>query len=468
MRIQSVTSNIFVKNYQPNREYLGQRTYIEPYSVDSFTFTGKKIQPIKAAREFKQHAIKRGYHCMYCNTLMKYDESMFNEWKKENLFSLPIKSFVKIFKRYKTCLHESEKEIFNFVEQMAKKSPDAKLDTVIKVMSVNANKELLKTQQPIFDTITVEAMRLPEANKNAVLNLIAKSKARMLRLPHEEEFSGKETRYKIENLSNTLSDDKLIKRINSLAELLTIPSIYKETEPLTDKVVVRILKTVSPNAKITKTSNISQNYSPRRLNSLIIHAIKTEVQNHKKKDIYNICENAEKMLRGEEIIAKYTNRSFLYDLKEATEGLEDSKIRANLFELANKLPTSSDNVYAFITKHDQSSPEKIAYDLFVPSELTLEHMQPSSLGGPDTISNWAMACRRCNNSRQHNDMGVFYKQFDKKNAQKYWNEIIEDANKGYFDFVDVINMLKIFKQQSKIKIQSKHLKYRVPSSETKY
>lgn len=46
---------------------------------------------------------------MYCGTVMKYDEAMFNEWKRDNLFSLPIKSFVKKFKQYKSCLHTSER-----------------------------------------------------------------------------------------------------------------------------------------------------------------------------------------------------------------------------------------------------------------------------------------------------------------------------------------------------------------------
>lgn len=466
MRILPLLSNIFVQSYQSNS--LSQSRRNKHYSEDSFSFTGSKIVPVKTVREFKKLAMKRGYHCLYCNVPMKYDEAMFNEWKKENLFSLPLKSFVKRFKQYKRCLHESEKEIFNFVEKVAEKSPEAKLDTVIKIMSVRANKELLKVQQPIFDTMTVEAMRLPEANKNAVLTLIAKSKARMLRIPHIEEFSGKELQYKIENLSKTLSDEKLIKRINSLTELLTIPAIYKQTEALSDKTILKVLKTISPNAKITKINNLFKNYSPKRLNSLIIGAIKNEVKNYKRKDIYNLCENAEKMLEGRPIVMKYTNRSFLYDLKEATEGLESSKTRAHLFELANSLPTSRDNVYAFITKHDQSSPEKIAYDLFIPSEMTLEHMQPSSLGGENCVINWAMACRRCNNTRQHFDMGEFYKQFDKKNAQRYWDEIIEDANKGYFDFKDVVQMLRIFKQQSKIKIKSKNLKYRAPNSGNYY
>ena len=62
-------------------------------------------------------------------------------------------------------------------------------------------------------------------------------------------------------------------------------------------------------------------------------------------------------------------------------------------------------------------------------------------------------------------MAVFYRNFDPQNAQNYWNEIIEDANKGYFDFWDIVSMLKVFKDQSGKKIQSKHLKFRRPYCE---
>lgn len=470
MRIQSILPQLHSnRNMQSNHNLTLQNypTNFIPNS-DKVSFSSKhRIIPIKTVKAFKERAIQRGgYHCMYCSVLMKYDEALFNTWKNDNLFSLPIGAFVKRFRKYKECLHTSEREIFEYVEYISRKNPQAKLDTVIKIMSTKANKELLKSQEPIFNKMAVLANKLPEENKTNVLNLIAKSRYRMLRIPHEEEFSGKEIRYKIENFTKAISDPKLAKRINSLTELLTIPAIYKQTEPITDKIVLRILKTISPNAKTNKINNIKINYPAKRLNTMIIQAIKTETKNHKKKDIYNLCLEAEKQLNGEPIMGKFSNRSFVYDLKEALLGLEDTNpLRAELFKQANSLPTSSDNVYAFITKHDQLSPEKIAYDLFTPSELTIEHQKPSFLGGIDSIINWAIACKRCNNTRQHSDMGEFYKMFKKFNAQKYWNEIIEDANKGYFDFEDVVNMLKIFKDESGIKIKSKHLKCRPSYSE---
>ena len=468
MRISPIIPNIFLQRSNLKNDsycsYPQYNTALRTPFVD--TFTGSRISPLKTKSKFREHALKRVYNCMYCGIPMRYDENMFLEWKKSNLFAKPIAEFVKIFGKYKDSLHHSEREIFDYVEFISKKSPQAKLDTVIKIMSVKANKELLKLQEPIFDSIAVEACKLPKKNKNAVLDLIAKSKYRMLRIPHKEEFSGKELRYKIENLSKTLSSEKLADRVNKLAELLTIPAIYKETEPITDKVVIRILRTINPSSRINKKSKVSRNYTAKRLNKMIIDAIKSEVKEHKRKDIYNLCVEAGDKIDGKPIIGKFTNKSFMHDLREAMDDLEDNnKVKRTLFRLANDLPTSSDSVFAFITKHDQASSAKIAYDLFTPSELTLEHMQPSSLDGDDIIQNWAWACKRCNNTRSNNNMGIFYKQFAPENAQRYWNEIIADANKGYFDFEDVIGMLKIFKKQSGIKIQSKHLKFKQPFSE---
>lgn len=462
MRILPVIPNIFLQrnDFRNNHNDYSQYTVLRSPIVDTFT-GAKTIIPIKTKNEFREHALKRVYNCMYCNVPMRYDENMFLEWKRSNLFTKPIGEFVQIFGKYKDSLHSSERQIFEFVEFISRKSPQAKLDTVIKIMSTKANKELLKLQEPIFDSIAVEACKLPEENKRAVLDLIAKSKYRMLRIPHKEEFSGKELRYKIENLSKTLSSEKLANRVNNLAELLTIPAIYKQTEPITDKIVIRILRTIKPNSRINKKTKVGHNYSAKRLNKMIISEIKSEVKDHKRKDIYNLCLEAEDKIDGRPIIGKFTNKSFMHDLREAMEGIEENnKIKHTLFRLANNLPTSRDSVFAFITKHDQASPAKIAYDLFTPSELTLEHQHASSLGGPDVLSNWAWACKRCNNTRSNKDMGVFYEQFDPQNAQNYWNEIIEDANKGYYDFWDVVGMLKIFKDQSGKKIQSKHLKFR--------
>ena len=229
MRINSITVNFCTYKSSQKTE---RNSFVSPqiiYHSDTFSFTGTtRIKPIKSLKDFKAHAMKRGYPCMYCGVHMRYDEATFLEWKRNNYFSKPIADFVKHFKQYRDSLHESEGQIFDFIEFISRKSPQSKLDTVIKMMSSQANRELLNLQNPIFDSMAVEACKLPEKNKNAVLALIVKSRYRVLRVPHTEEYSGKELRYRIENLSKTLPDEKLAKRVNDLAELLTIPSIYKQ------------------------------------------------------------------------------------------------------------------------------------------------------------------------------------------------------------------------------------------------
>ena len=216
MRVSPIISNLYtsVKDYSVNRR-VDSTMYTTPVyttTIDTFSFQGKKINPIKTAKEFKKLAIKHGIHCMYCGVPMKYDEKMFNEWKKANLFSAPIGEFVRNFRPYKRCLHDTEQSIFSFVEYVAKENPKAKLDTVIKMMSVNANSELLKMQTPIFEAIVVEAEKLPKEKADKIIDLVEKSKKRMLHIPYIEEFSGKEISYKIMNLAKTLPDDKMVKK----------------------------------------------------------------------------------------------------------------------------------------------------------------------------------------------------------------------------------------------------------------
>ena len=457
MRIQSVIPNIFAQRSYQNNHYDYSAYRLPVSKPDSFSFQGK-AHIIKTAKDFRQHAIESGMHCMYCHIPFKFDESLFNKWIRGGMFSTNIGEFVKNFKKIKPCLHDSEKDIFSFVEFVAKTNPDVTLDTVIKIMSVNANTQLLETQLPIFDAIINKSKKLPKEYQNKIATLIEKSKKRMLHIPYVEEFSGKELNYKITKLTKTISDEKLSQKIDKYAELLTIPSIQKSEEPLTEKVIKRVLKTLDPKFKVNKKENLEEKYTRDILRKMIVGSIKDSVSFMKRKDLYNLCVSAEKELNGEPILRKFTNRAFAYDLNEALLGLEGNPVRKKLFDLANQLPTSETNVYAFITKHDQSSSEKIAYDLFTPSEVTLEHMKPRSAGGENLIYNFAVACKRCNNKRQSDDMREFYKMFDKNNAQYYWNDIIREANKGYFDYNDVKEMLKVFKSQSHKRIDAKALK----------
>ena len=461
MKVNTIIPNIFMHKANIKNNHNDYSSYRYPVR-DEFvpSFNARISYPITTQRDFKKHAIRRGTPCLYCNIPLKYDDSMYEEWKQNKLYSSSIKNIINTLQPYKNSLHPTEKEVFEHIEKIAQKRPEINLSEAIKIIAVESNKKLLKIQMPIFDEIMQASVNLPIENQYKLFELIQKSKFRMLKKPYIEEFSGKEFNYKIKNLAKTIPNDKVATRITKLAELYTIPEL-RENTPLNEKIIKRILRTIDPQYKVSASTNFKNpKFTNKNIKKLILKAIQKEIKDIRQKDLSKICDNAEKQLNGLPITNKFSNKAFLYDLNEALEGLEGKPIRGKIFEIAGRLPTSTDNIHAFITKHDEASCEKIAYDLLVPSVVTIEHMKPTFHKGKNNIINWAIACKRCNNSRGSKDMDSFYKHYPKENAQKYWNTIIEDTNRGYFNFNDTVGMLKTFKRQSKMKINSKNLKFR--------
>ena len=465
MRINPIIPNFIAprkheriqNNFCITRPTLSQDTFIP-------SFVGYKnliYVPIKTQSDFRLHAVQQHLPCIYCGRPMTYTVGMYEQWKQEKLFSGPIAKFVETLKPYKKSFHTTERAIFEYIEELSKKSPQAKLENAIKVLSLEANKALLKEQKPIFKELINTSTQLPVEYQYKLFELIQKSRNRMLKKPYIEEFSGKELAYKIKNLAKTVPDKKISQRMKQLSELLTIPPIKEDTIPLDKKVVKKVITTIYPNTKKSHFSiGVNEQQTRNNLRNEIVQALKQIAESIKRKDITALCIDGERRLQGLPVICKFTNKAFLYDLNLLLTGLDNAKLRAKFFEIASRLPTSEGSVNAFITKHDCASSEKIAYDMLDPSIVTIEHMWAKANGGPDTIKNMAIACKRCNNSRQDKDMKLTLRLFSRKNPQRYWKRIINNAECGYFSREDVKGMLEIFEQQSgkQIKIARKHRK----------
>lgn len=460
MRITPVISNIFYaeKNYKNNLTDYSQYRY--PVR-DSISFSSK-FTPINSHDKFRELMVKFKVHCLYCNKQMTYDDKMLSTWKKEGVLSAPIRDFVNKIAPYKSGLMDTEGAIFSIIEHLSKKNPDAKLNYVIKLLLSQAQKNLLNQQKPILKEIVSTANNLPTEYSDKVKKLIHKNKCRMLNIPYIDEFSTKEFSYKMKKIIKTLPNDKNTYKLKRLNLALNSTDLkYKDLE-ISTKTIERIEKAIGFNINSFpfKLSKNVRNSRSKILN-LLIHNIKKRAIETKNKELIKLCKENEKRLKGLPATSKFSNKALIYDLSEALENCPNKKIKAEIFKLANNLPTSSDSVHAFIAKHSEASSTKIAYNLLSPSTVTIEHMHPSSEKGIDKVTNWAGAHKRCNNVRQSKDMNNYYKLFDPKNAQSYWDDIMQLANKGYFSFNEVIEMLKIFQKESKIKIQSnKKLIYR--------
>lgn len=460
MRIIPVINNYFtaLSSYKNNQYDYSQ--YRFPVLNDSVSFSSRH-PTIDTHEKFRKLMIWARTHCLYCKKTMSFDDDMINLWKRQKLFSSPVGNFVEVISPHKESLMDTERAVFSIIENISKKNSNVSLSSVIKMMSIQANKKLLEVQTPILQKITETASVLPEDIQQNIAKLIEKNRCRMLKIPYIDEFSPKEFAYKIKNILKTMPNDRNVFKLKRLYQTLTLPQLKHPNMDIDGKTTERIERHIgfnmdNRNFKLGRKVKSSR----KKLLELIVQNIKQTAVQTGNKDLIRLCEENEKRLYGLPTTSKFSNKSFIYDLSEALENCDNNTVKAQLFQLANSLPKSDNSIHAFIAKHDQASSSTIAYNLLAPSAVTLEHMKPLSEGGFDKLKNWAGAHKRCNNVRQSKDMAEYYKIFHPQNAQAYWDDIINLANEGYFTFKEVKEMMQIFQKQSHIKVKSKNLRFR--------
>ena len=93
---------------------------------------------------------------------------------------------------------------------------------------------------------------------------------------------------------------------------------------------------------------------------------------------------------------------------------------------------------AFIVQYAEQPHEAIARRLLSSSVATIEHVQPSSRGGDDDLSNFLLVSARFNNDRDSMPLDE-YIDLNKgleieKNLQRYINDVIDEINNKKSDF----------------------------------
>ena len=119
------------------------------------------------------------------------------------------------------------------------------------------------------------------------------------------------------------------------------------------------------------------------------------------------------------------------------------------------MPTSNEEVSAFIMKEAKSSSDKIGYDLFAGSIATLDHLVPFSKGGKDTINNYGLTSAFNNSKRGNQPLSALLEENPKTyiNCQKQIDRLIELSNNGTFKAIGlnkwyIINFANMMKKLS--------------------
>ena len=448
MKILPILQN-FTVSKKPSSTYNVSTPIVGTNDCDTFVRSNVAFGAINSKAGLRNLASKRVYHCIYCARPMMGDNNL-DKLKASGVFSKPLIEYVPAMIPYLPRFHETEKEVFKQITLLAFDNPDIRLSEAIKKLYPEAQKKLLQEQLPIIQEINKLGSELPRGWKSKFQNLMKVTKYRLNETPYiPHEFSGKEFVYKIQRLSNTIKDEYLAQRIMKLAEPLSHPIFKFPKEPLTDKFVQKILA-------LTETRDFKkEEITKEDLQLLIVDKLRSYADVLNRKDLRQFCDIAEKTIKKQPVVIKFSNKSFRYDLKEVLDGMPDEKLKNKILDLSYKLPTSATSYNAFITKHEKSASDAIGYYLLRPSIATIEHVNPKSTKAPgvNKIKNYVLACERCNNNRSSDDLKEYIKPFPIENQQLYFKDLMEDVKRKHIDKDTYEAMVENFFEYSGRKIE---------------
>ena len=174
-------------------------------------------------------------------------------------------------------------------------------------------------------------------------------------------------------------------------------------------------------------------------------------------EIEKLFVSAASQINGIPIISAFNRKTFIYDLQKITNTLDNQKLAHAMIQKALKLPTSHDNISAFIVKYANSSADKIGYNLLCGSIGNIEHLQPFVKGGKDCLENYGITSSYTNGERGIRSMEQQLKKHPEiyENCQKQVDRLIELCNCGIFKKVGlskfyIVNFVhKMFKMSPK-------------------
>ena len=305
----------------------------------------------------------------------------------------------------------------------AKINPQKTIHETFKEIAPYYQGFLRKDQAPILYELIVLAKGLPQNYRTEFLKLIKEARDKLAEKPIINPFSTNEFKYRLRKIKDDVAKNKSLKAKKVMTKLqMEADKLPEKTTNFTKINQIKIIKFL----KIIVGTSILKN----------------------NEYLTNLLDDAQKRLNGEKVITPFSRKAFIYDLAKILEFLPDKKLKKKMLETAERLPTSRENVSAYVMKYVHEPSEKIIYRLLWPSMASVEHIYPRSCGGIDDISNFGGACTRENSDRKSLDFieQIKLKPETKYNCQKYVDRLIVLAKEGIFDELNIdIKYIEEFK-----------------------
>lgn len=431
MRILPIITNQLIEGRKNNQYDYSQysstvlNSPLRPIQTDTVSFK-RKAENAEALRALMIYGIPDMYSGK--NVI---SPKILETFYSKHAFSKPIKNIVKIMKPYEKCLHNVESDFFDIVKRFAKTNPQYKLDDVIIKIAPEHNKKLLEVQQPIFEELTLLSENMPLELQDE-FNLMMSITYR--KLCHEATtlpFSAKEFQYKLQRIADEVAQK------NNNSENIALKKMIQIAKKLPDKTPQEELNTKNIKSKTRRNKKIRNNRNLVRkradiLTQIEIIASETSLKNNQ--ELTKLLAQTRAKIYNIPLITPFNRKSFIYELQKITDKLEDTKLAHRMVQKATKLPTSHDNLSAFVMKCLEYSSDKIGYNMVVGSTGCIDHLVPFSKNGKDAIENYGICSSYYNSERAHRSIQQQLIKYPKtyEYCQKQVDKLIELYNNGIF------------------------------------
>lgn len=348
------------------------------------------------------------------------------------VFSGPISKVVDALEPHKDCLHKIENAVFSIIRSASKTRPKATMAEIIEDIAPMHHKRLRHIQAPYFDNLKTLAKEMPEEQRKSFRELMEITDKKLNNEPILQHFSAKEFNYKLGRIAEEVDAGQNAEEISIMKTIKNIAS--KMPEKTDDE--ISGLKEI--------TSKVQRNKKQKTIQSLIrqrgelLKQIETLYMNsplNNNFELGRLLQHTRSKIFNIPVKTAFNRKSFIYELKKITDTLKDTKLAHKMIKTAANLPTSHNDISAFIVKASDYSSAKIGYNLVAPSEGSIEHLIPHNKSGNDLLSNYGLASKYYNSERADCSMSQYLRLHPEayKNCQKQVNRLIELYKNGTFD-----------------------------------
>lgn len=393
------------------------------------------------------------------------------------------KKVIKEIQKREKSMRPAEREIFSKLKKSHRNNPEKSLQDLTQILRLSHSKkfkQLKPIQFKFLDEIDATSKKLSEEVQKKfsgvigtmpeksleVTSALTAAENNMLRINRKViEFTPEELlanllkkmpKYERSHLLDEIKYKKITPKARSKKMISELNKYEKSMHPIEHEVFTQLkrLHRNHPEKNLQELITVLRPNNVRRLKKIqnkILNDINLTAINlskESKQKVLAVTNTVRKIL--EEGPDPFKKKTFMREIAEVTRNLPEKEIADKIYRLATSVPSSGNDVSAFIVKYSGTVPDlvdgvykefprssrEIAQRLLSPSVGTHEHIRantPSKKGharGESHPKNYLLQCYNCNNKRLNMPFDQWVRLHPEiiDNVQKYIDVIIDRIN----------------------------------------